>query len=290
MWNLFRRKPADATFPTPEWPPIQELDSIDLTGKRHDGGVDLLIIASQPIDDSPQTLESVRRKVGTYMTVIGLEKFQAEMGYPPPEKTAIIIVCEHPIHPRALAVIGQCRTVAAARGVRLEVRKSADSPPVSLPDGGNEMEQSIRPTTDADRSRISAQVDAVLGMLRSQYGDVQLHHTEDDLHLLQRLQDDGKLQPGHEDELECVGSVFGQVLVARTPLRWVAAEWQGKRVLGLQYPNTTVIVFPNSMIAKRINRGERVEFASLFGSLVAQIEQMKDDPEYQRYPGQIKHR
>jgi hypothetical protein len=280
MWNPFRRKSADTSFPNPEWPPIQEPDSIDLAGKRQDGGVDLVIVASQPIDDSPETLESIRQKVGTYLTAIGLEEFQAEMGRPPPDKTAIVLVCEHPIHPKALTVIAQCRATAAAHGVRLEVRKSPDLDPIPLPEGGNELAESIRPATEADRNRISAQVASVLGLLRSRYGNVQWRQNEDDLRLLQRLQDDDALVAGQEDVLQAVGAVFGQVLAARTPLRWITLEWEGERTLGLQYPNTTVIVFPGSMIAKRVNRGERVVFESLFRSTVAQVEQMKDDPEY----------
>jgi hypothetical protein len=124
MWNPFSQKPAEEPFPKPKWPPIQELDSIDITGKRRDGGVDLVIIASQPLDDSAQTLESIRHKVERYLTVIGMEDFQAEMGHPPREKTAIIIACEHPIHPKANLVIQECRASAAVQGVRLEVRKS----------------------------------------------------------------------------------------------------------------------------------------------------------------------
>lgn len=282
MWNPFRRKPVEEPFPKPEWPPIQELDSIDLTGQRRDGGLDLVIVASQPLDDSPETLESIRRKVGTYLTAIGLEEFQAEMGNPPRDKTTIILACEHPIHPKALAVLAQCRATAAAQGVRLEVRKSINSPPISLPEGGNEMEQSIRPATEVDRDRIAAQTAAVLGMLRSRFGDVQLRHTENDLRLLQRLQDEGGLRAGQEQELEAVGIVFGEVLAARTPFRWITVEWQGERSLGLQYPGTTVIVFPGSMIAKRVNRGERVEFEPLFRATLAHVEQMKDDPEYKR--------
>ena len=124
MWNPFRRKPAEEPFPRPRWPPIQALDSVDITGKRRDGGVDLVIVASQPIDDSPETLESIRGKVRTYLTLIGLEEFQAEMGRPPRERVAIILACEHPIHPTAQAVIDECRASAAAQGVRLEVRRS----------------------------------------------------------------------------------------------------------------------------------------------------------------------
>ncbi|HJZ55645.1 MAG TPA: DUF6572 domain-containing protein [Gemmataceae bacterium] len=124
MWNPFRRKPAEEPFPKPKWPPIQELDNVDLTGKRRDGGVDLVIVASQPIDDTPETLESIRHKVRTYLAVINLEEFQAEMGHPPRDRVAILLACEHPIHPAAQAVIEECRASAAAQGVRLEVRKS----------------------------------------------------------------------------------------------------------------------------------------------------------------------
>ena len=123
MWNPFRRKPVGEPFPKSAWPPIQNLDSLDIIGKRTDGGVDLVITASQPIDDSPQTMESIRRKVGTYLEAFGLERFQVEFGFPPQDKCAIIIACEHPIHATAQAVIEECRAQAAAHGIRLEIRK-----------------------------------------------------------------------------------------------------------------------------------------------------------------------
>jgi Domain of unknown function (DUF3806) len=281
MRNPFRRKPDAAALPEPEWPPIQELDSIDFIGKRPDGGVDLIITASQPIDDSTHTLGSIRHKVRTYLKAIGLDAFQAEMGHPPREKCAIILVCQHPIHAKAEAVIEECRAEAAAQGVRLEIRRSMVSTPSPAPEGNN-MEQSIRPVSDDDVAHIMAQQTALLETLRSRYGHVQLRHTEDDLRWLQRLEDDGILQAGQEDEWKRVGIVFGQVLAARTPLRWITLEWQGTRVLGLQYPKTTVVVFPESMIVKRIARGERVEFESFFRAVVAQVEEMKDNPEYKR--------
>jgi hypothetical protein len=122
MWNPFRWCNAANRFPKPKWPPIQNLDSLDITGHRKDGGVDLVIMASQPIDDSPETLESLRHKVRTYLKAIDLEGFRAEFAYPPPEKIAIIIACEHPIHPNAQLVINECKAMAAEQKVLLEVR------------------------------------------------------------------------------------------------------------------------------------------------------------------------
>jgi hypothetical protein len=48
---------SNIAFPKPRWPPIQDLESVDIAGQRKDGGVDLAIIASQPLDDSADTLQ-----------------------------------------------------------------------------------------------------------------------------------------------------------------------------------------------------------------------------------------
>ena len=121
MWP-FKRNKRD--FPKPEWPPIQNLDSVDVVGKRHDGTVELVIVASQPLDDAPETLDSIRKKVETYLETIGIKAFQAEMGHPPREKTVIILVCEHPIHSRAMGVIEECKVTASDQRIRLELRKT----------------------------------------------------------------------------------------------------------------------------------------------------------------------
>src|SRR5262249_47011590 len=104
-------------------PPIQDLENVDLVGKRRDGGVDLLIVASQPLDDAPDTLNSIRRKVAYYLDVIDLPEFQADMGHPPRERISITLSCDHPIHPRTAKVIAECQTSAGKRGVRLVVQQ-----------------------------------------------------------------------------------------------------------------------------------------------------------------------
>lgn len=57
-----------------------QLENVDITGKRPDGGVDLVIVASQPLVDAPDTVNRIRRKVSYYLDVIDLPEFQAEMG------------------------------------------------------------------------------------------------------------------------------------------------------------------------------------------------------------------
>ncbi len=109
-------------FPKPQWPPIQDPGSVDVTGKRRDGGVDLIIVVSQPLDGSADTLEAIRAKVAYYLEVIELPEFQAEMKHPPRDRTSIVFACDFPIHPWAAEVISQCQTTSARRGVRVVVQ------------------------------------------------------------------------------------------------------------------------------------------------------------------------
>jgi hypothetical protein len=119
MWSPFCR-PRKEVFPKAKWPPIQKLDEIDIIGKRIDGGVDLIITVSQPLDDAPDTLQRIRRKVDTYLNAIAMEGFQSEYGFPPSSKTAIVIVSDYAVHSVARIVIEECRTLAATRAIRLE--------------------------------------------------------------------------------------------------------------------------------------------------------------------------
>ena len=112
-----------ADFPRPEWPPIQDLESVDLIGKRKDGGVDLTIVASQPLDGSADTLAAIRQKIAYYLDVIDLAEFQVEMGYPPRDRTSVILACDFPIHPSAAAVVAECQAAASLRGVRVVLRQ-----------------------------------------------------------------------------------------------------------------------------------------------------------------------
>src|SRR5438105_986852 len=51
-------------------PAIQALDSIDIIGERHDGGVDLAIVNSDPSDASPETRRLLREKIAGYLHAI----------------------------------------------------------------------------------------------------------------------------------------------------------------------------------------------------------------------------
>jgi len=99
---------------------------------------------------------------------------------------------------------------------------------------------------------------------------------------VQRAIDDKLVRSEQTYDLQCLGVVLGQVFARQTPLKWVTVEDQFGRDLALQYPGTTVIVFPLTMISKRVEDGREIDVAAIYRTVAAHVEEMKDDPEYKR--------
>lgn len=160
----------------------------------------------------------------------------------------------------------------------------ADSAPKSAPQvtKGSPVQQKITSPGKADLDHLAEQEATVLRLLKSRYPDAALSHDEGDLNWLQRLVDEKALAPHQTYELQCLGAVLGQVFAARTPLKWVVVEDEYGRDLALQYPNTSVLVFPTTMISKRVEDGRDVDVVPIYRTVAAQVEKLKDETEYRR--------
>jgi hypothetical protein len=106
-------------------PPIQNVENIDLLGERNDGGIDLIIVASGPLDGSSTTLNLLEQKIRNYVTELSSPSFINEFGSSD-NKFAIYIVCEYSIDPAALNLIEQLKSVVSVAGAKLGIRQSMD--------------------------------------------------------------------------------------------------------------------------------------------------------------------
>ena len=61
-------------------PPIQNIDRIDLVAKRKDGGVDLVIVASSRVTDSPEHQRLLLDKIQSYLEQCNSAEFREEFG------------------------------------------------------------------------------------------------------------------------------------------------------------------------------------------------------------------
>ena len=147
---------------------------------------------------------------------------------------------------------------------------------------GSPMQQKITRPGQADLTRLAEQEATVLRLLRARHPDATLSRDESDLRWLQRLVDEKAVRPDQTYEFQCLGAVLGQVFAAKTPLEWVVVEDQFGRELALQYPDTSIIVFPMTMISKRVEDGRDVEVVPIYRTVAAQVEKLKDESEYKR--------
>jgi len=158
----------------------------------------------------------------------------------------------------------------------------SDSPPNAGANKGASTQVKTSEPGQADLARLAEQEATVLRLLKSRYPEAALKHDEGDLKWLQRLVDDKALRPDQTYELQCLGAVLGQVFAAKTPLKWVVVDDEFGRTLALQYPKTSVIVFPLTMISKRVEDGREVDVVHIYRTVAAEVEKLKDEPEYRR--------
>jgi hypothetical protein len=102
-------------------PPIQDLDNVDIAAKRNAGGVDLFIVASGPLDASPQTRRLLLAKVRSYLEQLNTDAFRADFDHPPPEKVRMVVSCEDAVDRAIVELIERCRPWVQENNARIEL-------------------------------------------------------------------------------------------------------------------------------------------------------------------------
>jgi uncharacterized protein DUF3806 len=102
--------------------------------------------------------------------------------------------------------------------------------------------------------------------------------SEHDLALLQRAIDEPALPPHDTLGWQSLGIAFGAILVRELGLHWVMVDDEYGRDPALRFSNTDTLVFPLTMISKRIERGERPDVRWL-------LEAARNDLKQRRHRG-----
>jgi len=76
-------------------------------------------------------------------------------------------------------------------------------------------------------------------------------------------------------ELQCLGVVLGDAFVQELSMEWVMAEDRFGRDPAVRLPGTNIILFPLTMISKRVERGETVDVFDLFNGVAARVEEFR---------------
>jgi hypothetical protein len=130
------------------------------------------------------------------------------------------------------------------------------------------MSQEISELTPDDRSFLEGQRYWVAGHLADD-ADASFDEVAVKVQVLQAVLDNGWVSQGETAKLQALGVVFGDVLAELLSAPWVMVEDEYGRDPALLISDDPVLLFPMTMISKRIEDGETVDVTELL-SLAAE--------------------
>jgi hypothetical protein len=138
------------------------------------------------------------------------------------------------------------------------------------------MTQRLLPLSDDDVRALDAKRRWVQGHYES--NAVEKYQTlEGKLALLHTILSGQWIAPDETLKLQCLGITFGDALAQTLGLEWRMVEDEYGRDPALVQPGTSIVVFPQTSISKRIETGELVDVRALFEAACRTIQRLRDE-------------
>jgi hypothetical protein len=138
----------------------------------------------------------------------------------------------------------------------------------------------IEPPTEKDIENIAMGV-VHAGQVIEQALEEELDGTHQDLELIQRVLDQGLVEPEATYTLQAFGLAFGRVFLNEFPdYDWWMVEDEHGRDPAIRYKETSLLVFPMTMISKRIEDGDPFDVPELFDGLAKQLAELIQEGVY----------
>lgn len=135
--------------------------------------------------------------------------------------------------------------------------------------------QKIEAPTEADVDRLARQWLHVKQIVAQTLGGT-LDRTTAHLPLLQATLDAGVIEPEATYSLQAMGIAFGIIFVsANEHFDWCMVEDEYGRDPAIRYKETWLLVFPQTMISKRVEDGDDVDVQALYEGLVELLEDIR---------------
>lgn len=121
-----------------------------------------------------------------------------------------------------------------------------------------------QPLSGVEQRRLAEQRDLARELARRHVGSPLTGSSLEDLRVLQSLVDGGEIEREQTWELQALGVALGDVMASRLGLDWIAYQDEYGRNRALRLDDTDVVIFPVTMISKRIEAGLPVDVQELW--------------------------
>jgi hypothetical protein len=105
----------------PSASPLSELDNLDVIGERNDGGVDMLVVTTGPLDASDETCQKLQAKLSTYLYAAVHPNFANVYPAASAGRVRIFVSDSHAVSDRARQVVESMSREALTRGVEIYI-------------------------------------------------------------------------------------------------------------------------------------------------------------------------
>ena len=135
--------------------------------------------------------------------------------------------------------------------------------------------QQVTSLTPTDVERLAQQRKAIEKYLGDERSKQNYRTAAGKLGLLRALIEQHVFKPSQTYELQSMGIVLGDAFVQELGMEWVVVQDSYGRDPAVRVPKTSTIVFPLTMISKRIEKGEKVDVFDLFNGVAEQVEALR---------------
>lgn len=101
--------------------------------------------------------------------------------------------------------------------------------------------------------------------------------TEGKLHLLDTILKSGWIEKNETLKLQCLGITLGDIFVQDMGCDWIEIADEYGIDPALKVPDTSIILYPLTMVSKRIETGETVDIYELYYGIKENIQEIKND-------------
>jgi hypothetical protein len=135
-------------------------------------------------------------------------------------------------------------------------------------------DQKITALTEADQQRLRDQRAVVKNLIADESSRQNYQTAAGKLGVIRAILQSGTFKPDQTYKLQCLGVVLGDAFVQELNMEWVMVETNQGRDPAVRLPGTTIILFPLTMISKRMERGEKIDVFDLFNGIAANVEEI----------------
>lgn len=132
--------------------------------------------------------------------------------------------------------------------------------------------QTISPLNKLDEQRLNKQRELVRKYLADDTSREKFKTPAGKLGTIRAILKAGKFRKDQTYELQCLGIVFGDALAQELGMNWVMVEDKSGRDPALTKDGGTNLLFPLTMISKRVERGEEIDVFSLFNNIAEAVD------------------